>query len=73
MKKIIVLVVTALILILAGCNSGGGGDPKVTLMNFFDALAKKDFTAVKKYTTKDSEGMMNMVQMGMQNMGDKSN
>ena len=42
-------------------------------MNFFDALAKKDFTAVKKYTTKDSEGMMSMMQMGMQNMGDKSN
>ncbi len=73
MKKIIVSVVTASILIVAGCNSGGGGDPKVALINFFDALAKKDFTAVKKYTTKDSEGMMNMIQMGMQNMGDKSN
>jgi hypothetical protein len=72
MKKIIVTVITGSILILAGCKSGGG-DPKVALMNFFDALAKKDFTAVKKYTTKDSEGMMSMMQMGMQNMGDKSN
>ena len=73
MKKIIVSALTASILILAGCKSGGGGDPKVALTNFFDALAKKDFTAVKKYTTKDSEGMLSMMQMGMQNMGDKSN
>ena len=72
MKKIIVSALAASILILAGCKSGGG-DPKVVLMNFFDALAKKDFTAVKKYTTKDSEGMLSMMQMGMQNMGDKSN
>ena len=72
MKIIIVSALTASILILAGCKSGGG-DPKLVLMNFFDALSKKDFTAVKKYTTKDSEGMMSMMQMGMQNMGDKSN
>jgi hypothetical protein len=72
MKKIIATAITGSILILAGCKSGGG-DPKVALMNFLDALAKKDFTAVKKYTTKDSEGMMSMMQMGMQNMGDKSN
>lgn len=73
MKKMIVSTVTALILIITGCNSAGGGDPNVTLLNFFDALTKKDFTAVKKYTTKDSESMLSMIQMGMQNMGDKSN
>jgi len=73
MKKIIVSVVSASLLIITACNSAGGGDPKATLMNFFDAMAKKDFTAMKKYTTKDSEGMMSMMQMGMQNMGDKSN
>jgi hypothetical protein len=73
MKKRIVSTVTALILIITGCNSAGGGDPKATLLNFFDALTKKDFTAAKKYTTKDSEGMLSMIQMGMQNMNDKSN
>jgi hypothetical protein len=72
MKKIIVSALIASILISAGCKSGGG-DPKVALMNFFVALAKKDFTTVKKYTTKDSEGMISMMQMGMQNMGDKPN
>ena len=49
MKRIIVSVVMAFMLIVAGCNSGGGGDPKVTLMNFFDALAKKDFRVKKIY------------------------
>lgn len=72
MKKIIVSALTASILILAACKSGGG-DPKVALRNFFDALVKKDFTTVKKYTTKDSEGMISMIQMGMQTMGDKPN
>lgn len=72
MKKIIISAATASLLILGGCKSGGG-DPKTVLMNFFDALEKKDFTAVKKYTTKDSEGMISLMQMGMENMGDKSN
>ena len=72
MKKIFLPALTASILIFAGCKSGGG-DPKVALMNFFDALTKKDFAAVKKYTTKDSEGMISLMQMGMQNMEDKSN
>lgn len=66
--KIIVSALMATILIATGCKSGGGGDPKVVLMNFFDAMAKKDFTAIKKYTTKESESMMGMMQMGMQNM-----
>jgi Domain of unknown function (DUF4878) len=72
MKKIIVLAVTASLLILGSCKSGGG-DPKTALVNFFDALEKKDFTAVKKYTTKESESMISIMQMGMENMGDKSN
>ncbi len=71
MKKIILSLATAVIFILSGCSSGGG-DPKAVLTNFFDALAKKDFATVKKYSTKDSEGMLGMVQMGMQNVKDTS-
>lgn len=71
MKKIILPVFTAVILIISGCSSGGG-DPKAVLINFFDALAKKDFATVKKYSTKDSESMLGMVQMGMQNVKDTS-
>jgi hypothetical protein len=71
MKKIILSVVTATIIILAGCKSGGG-DPKLVLSNFFDAMLKKDFTTVKKLSTKDSESMLGMMQMAMQNMPDTS-
>ncbi|MGH2646372.1 MAG: hypothetical protein ACRDE8_02350 [Ginsengibacter sp.] len=71
MKKIILLAITATIVILAGCKSGGG-DPKMVLSSFFDAMLKKDFTTVKKLSTKDSESMLGMMQMAMQNMPDTS-
>lgn len=71
MRKIILSAILVSTIILSGCKSGGG-NPKAVLSNFFEALAKKDFTAVKKYTTKDSEGMLSMVQMGMQNIPDTS-
>jgi hypothetical protein len=44
----------------------------MVLSNFFDAISKKDFTTVKKLTTKDSEGMMGMMQMAMEKMPDTS-
>ena len=72
MKKLIVSALIASILILGGCKSGGG-DPKIVLIKFFDAISKKNIDEAKKYVTKESEGMMSMMQMGMQNMGDKSN
>jgi hypothetical protein len=71
MKKIILSTLTVSIIILTGCKSGGG-DPKAVLSSFFDAIAKKDFTTLKKLATKDSEGMMGMMQMAMQNMPDNS-
>lgn len=71
MKKIILSVITVSIITLTGCNSGGG-NPKAVLSSFFDALGKKDFTTAKKYTTKDSEGMLGMVQMGMEHIADSA-
>jgi hypothetical protein len=71
MKKIILVVLTAFAVIFSGCKSGGG-DPKVVLNHFFDALVKKDVTEAKKYVTKDSEGMMGMVEMGMKNIPDSA-
>ena len=72
MNKLILLLLTATIISLAGCKSGAYKDPKTVLSNFFDAMAKKDFTEAKKYTTDDSEPMMNMAQMAMQNIHDDS-
>ena len=71
MKQLILSVVTVSLLTLAGCKSGSS-DPKGVLISFFNAISKKDFTTVKKVTTKDSEGMMGMMQMAMQNMPDSS-
>ena len=74
MKRIILPVFTAVIILFTlftGCKSAGG-DPKIILSDFFDALAKKDFTTAKKYTTKDSEGMLGMMEMAMQKMPDST-
>ena len=73
MKKIILCAFTTLFLLLTGCKSGDGGDPKIVLTKFFEAISIKNIDEAKKYVTKDSEGMMSMVQMGMQSAGDKSN
>ncbi len=72
MKRIFLFSFAALLISFAGCKSGAYKDPKTVLSNFFDAMAKKDFTEAKKYTTDDSEPMMNMAQMAMQNMNDDS-
>lgn len=66
MKKIFSISAIALVILVSGCKNGGGGDPKAALNHFFTAIAKKDFTEAKKYATKDSESMLSMMQMGMQ-------
>ncbi len=68
MKKIIVLTVTVFAIILSGCKSAGKGDPKEVLHSFLTALSQKDFKKAKTYATKDSDGMISMMEMGMQSM-----
>lgn len=70
MNRIILFLLTATIIISSGCKSGAYKDPKTVLSGFLDAIANKDFTEAKKYTTDDSEPMMNMAQMAMQNIHD---
>lgn len=72
MKKLILLVSAALVVFLSGCNSNNG-DPKEALGHFFDAMSQKNIDEAKKYVTKDSEGMMGMMQMGMKNMDESDN
>jgi uncharacterized protein DUF4878 len=71
MKKIMIILIAAFVVILPGCKSGSGANPKEVLNHFFDALSKRDINEAKKYATKDSEGMLSMVQMGMQNMNNE--
>lgn len=68
MKKIIVLAVTAFVFVLSGCKSAEKGDPKEVLHSFLTALSQKDFAKAKTYATEDSDGMISMMEMGMQSM-----
>ena len=64
MKKIFLPVVVLLLSGVTGCKTNSG-DPRSVLMSFMEALGKKDIEGAKKYATKDSEGMLGMIQMGM--------
>ncbi|MBA2250643.1 MAG: DUF4878 domain-containing protein [Chitinophagaceae bacterium] len=69
MKKLI-LFAAILSFTVMGCKTGGGGDPKSVLMSFFDALNNKDLTTAKKYTTKESDQMLQMMEAQMKMMPD---
>jgi len=72
MKKIVFPIVAVFVMIVSGCQSGTGGSPKEVLNHFFDAIISKNVDEAKKYVTKDSEGMMGMVQMGMNSIPDST-
>jgi len=71
MKKLLMATAVVAALFVSGCNSAGSNDPKVVLMNFFDALSKKDIAAARKYATADSKSMLDMMEMGMKMGNDK--
>lgn len=73
MKKFFLLGITTFVIVLSGCQSGGSGNPKEVLSQFFKALSKKDVTQAKKDATKDSDGMLNMMDMGMKMSGNMQN
>ncbi len=65
MKKMIVPVfIIASAIFFAGCG-GSAGDPKATLVSFFDALGKKDIEGAKKLATAESQSMLGMMEMAM--------
>ena len=72
MKRILFAMIAGVGMIVSGCQSGSGGSPKEVLNHFFDALINKNVDEAKKYVTKDSEGMMGMVQMGMNAVPDST-
>lgn len=68
MKKIFIAAITISFLIFSGCQSAGKGDPKDVLHSFLTAMSQKDFTKAKTLATQDSDGMISMMEMGMQSM-----
>jgi Domain of unknown function (DUF4878) len=71
-KKILFQALAVVSLFVAGCKSGSSEDPKQVLTSFFKAVSSKNMDAAKKYVTKDSEGMLGMLQMGMNNVPDSA-
>ena len=64
MKKLFVALFAFSAVYMVSCKTGGG-DPKVVLTSFFDAMAKKDIATARSLATKDSKGMFDLMEMGM--------
>lgn len=71
MKKIILAALVISTAFFFSCKNSGGGDPKAVLVEFFDALSKKDLAAARKLATTDSKSMLDLMEMGMKSTGDK--
>src|SRR5882672_7192350 len=73
MKRLFFYLCTVSILAMTGCKSGSSNtDPKATLTSFFKALSKKDLKEARKYSTKESESMLSLMELGMA-MAEKMN
>lgn len=71
MKKILLFLIPLIVIGAAGCKTSSN-DPQTVLNQFLDALNRKDIQEAKKYTTKDSEAMLSMIEMGMKNVADSA-
>jgi hypothetical protein len=69
MKKFLICLLSISLLIFSGCQSSDKGDPQKVLHNFLMALSQRDFSKAKTYATQDSDGMISMMEMSMQKMG----
>lgn len=63
MKRILTATLFLFTVSLFSCKSGG--DPKVVLGDFFDALSKKDIVKARTLATADSKSMLDMMEMGL--------
>ena len=65
MKKLLFAATMFCSFAFVSCKSNNGGNPNEVLSQFFDAMAKQDTVKIKALTTKESESMLGMMQMGM--------
>lgn len=64
------LVAGFVLLAMVSCKSGG--DPKETVQHFFTALKDKKFDEAKKYATKESQSLLDMISSLAQKMPDST-
>ncbi|MEO8768929.1 MAG: hypothetical protein ABI402_02555 [Ferruginibacter sp.] len=65
MKKIFFVVLLLAPLMYFGCKPGAGGDPKVVVSQFFEALHKKDIPAARKLATAESKSMLDRMEASL--------
>lgn len=66
MKKLLMAIaILSAFFLIKSCTNKKGGDPKLTLLAFFEALGKKDIEDARKLATADSKSMIDMLEMGM--------
>ena len=67
MKPILIAACIGSLIVMSACKSGpDSSDPKATLASFFKALAKKDIGEARKYATRESAGILDMLQFGLE-------
>ncbi len=64
MKKLLLAAFAGLLLLAVSCKSGGG-DPKLVLSEFFDALSKSDMVKARSFATAESKSLLDMMEMAM--------
>ena len=64
-KKLMSLTIISACLFIDSCSNVTGGDPKATLVAFFEALGKKDMEGARKLATADSKSMIDLMETGM--------
>jgi hypothetical protein len=71
MRKFLFGAVAMALISIVSCKSSDG-DPKAVLTSFFEAISNKDMAKAKALATKESESMINMIEMGMNMSKDKA-
>jgi hypothetical protein len=64
MKKVLFGAFTGFLILMMSCKSGGG-DPKLVLSDFFNALSKNDIVKARTLATEDSKSLLDMMEMAM--------
>ena len=71
MKKLLFAAAILSFTFMTGCKSKNNGNPTEVLQAFFDAMSKKDMSAVKDLCTPESQSMISMMEMAMKDTSSK--
>ncbi len=64
MKRILFILMAGSLCLFTSCNSRGD-DPKLVLMDFFEAMSEKDISKARTLATSDSRPTLDLIEMAM--------